>query len=132
MNNQHYFSPFSRNYQSRLKSRDLGLERRAWQRYVAAVFLSAFLVLVGTVVAASITLPLFTAQAHADSGTPVSVWWPVASAPVSGTQPFKAMVPGMQVEQYDMYWQVDGGSLNYMYNSYQDYPHKEAVVDVSH
>lgn len=50
--------------------------------------------------------------AHADSGRPVDVWWPRDGLTSSGTEPFKAMVPGLAVEQYEMYWQVDNGSLN--------------------
>lgn len=30
-----------------------------------------------------------------------------------------------------MYWQVDNGQLNLMTDNFQDYPHKEAPVDVS-
>ena len=39
----------------------------------------------------------------------VNVWWPSASATLSGVQPFKAMLQSLPVEQYTMYWQVDGG-----------------------
>lgn len=59
------------------------------------------------------------------------VWWPTNGAHVSGLQPFKAMVQGIPVEQYDMYWQVDNGQLNWMSNNYTDYPHKEASVELS-
>ena len=61
----------------------------------------------------------------------VNVWWPTNGAHVTGTQPFKAMVEGVAVEQYEMYWQVDSGQLNSMWNDYHDYPHKEAAVDLS-
>jgi hypothetical protein len=30
-----------------------------------------------------------------------------------------------------MFWQVDGDRLNQMYTSFEDYPHKEAWVNVS-
>jgi endoglucanase len=61
----------------------------------------------------------------------VDVWWPTEGAHLSGTQPLKAMVQGYAVENYSMTWSVDGGSPVAMYDSYQDYPHDEAVVDVS-
>jgi len=67
--------------------------------------------------------------ASADQGA--QVWWPTDGAHVVGTQPFKAMVVGLDVNTYDMFWQVDGGGLNAMYNSSADYPHKEAMVDLS-
>jgi len=46
-------------------------------------------------------------------------------------QPFKAMLEGLDVSQYNMYWQVDGDALNQMGNSSTDYPHKESLVDLS-
>ncbi len=70
-------------------------------------------------------LPLVTAASD------VNVWWPTNGAHVTGTQPFKAMVPGTDVSQYDMFWQVDGGQWVPMDNNYTDYQHKEASVNVS-
>ncbi len=61
----------------------------------------------------------------------INVWWPTNGAHVVGTQPFKAMVAGFDVSQYDMYWRVDQGSWNGMASNYADYPHKEASVDVT-
>lgn len=61
----------------------------------------------------------------------VNVWWPVDGAQVTGSQPFKAMLNGMNVENYQMFWQVDGGSWVWMDNNYNGYPHKEAQVDLS-
>ena len=61
----------------------------------------------------------------------VDAWWPTSGATIQGAQPFKAMVPGLDVSQYDMFWQVDGGTWNWMSNSSTDYPHKEALVDVT-
>jgi endoglucanase len=72
-------------------------------------------------------LPTVAAQA----GSTVNVWWPTANSHLSGTQPFKALVPDRTLDTYKMYWQVDGGGLVEMYNSYTDYPHKEAIVDVT-
>ena len=60
-----------------------------------------------------------------------NVWWPSNGATVTGVQPFKANIPGLDVSQYAMYWQVDGGQLNQMSNSATDYPHKEAGVNLS-
>lgn len=61
----------------------------------------------------------------------VQIWWPTNGATVSGTIPFKTMLTNMPVSQYVMYWQVDNGQLNLMPDSFQDYPHKEYLVDVS-
>ena len=61
----------------------------------------------------------------------VEVWWPAEGAKVEGTQPFKAMLSGSDVEDYEMFWQVDGDSWNWMDNDYRDYPHKEESVDLS-
>lgn len=72
---------------------------------------------------------LTPSHAHAAGGT--NVWWPKDGVSVQGLQPFKAMVEGVSIEQYEMYWQVDGGTLTWMQNNYQDYPHKEASVDLS-
>lgn len=61
----------------------------------------------------------------------LSIWWPGASQPVNGTQPFKARLENTDLNSYDMYWQVDGGSLNAMASVNDANPHKEAMVDVS-
>lgn len=61
----------------------------------------------------------------------LDIWWPTDGASVSGIQPFQAMVDGLEVEKYDMFWQVDGGTLNKMDTSYEGYPHKRSWVDVS-
>lgn len=60
-----------------------------------------------------------------------NIWWPSNNASVSGMQPFKAMLEGLPISQYNMYWQVDGGPLNLMSDSPVDYPHKESLVDLS-
>jgi hypothetical protein len=64
---------------------------------------------------------------------PVStdIWWPSDGAKVAGLQPFKAMLQNVDVSNYQMYWQVDGGQLNLMNNNSQDWPHKESPVDLS-
>ncbi len=61
----------------------------------------------------------------------VNAWWPVTGAHVTGAQPFKAVVDGMPVENYQMFWQVDGGSWVWMDSNYSGYPHKEASVNLS-
>jgi hypothetical protein len=72
------------------------------------------------------------APAPAPSGNQTTeVWWPSDGSTVVGVQPFKAMVQNISTTQYQMWWQVDGGQLNQMADSSQDYPHKEALVDVS-
>jgi endoglucanase len=58
------------------------------------------------------------------------VWWPANSAQITGIQPFKAVMSGASLENYSMYWQVDNGQWNRMENSYQEYPHKEAIVNL--
>lgn len=58
------------------------------------------------------------------------VWWPGSGISVSGVQPFKAVVDALPLSAYTMYWQVDGGVLNPMYDSSDGAPHKEAMVDL--
>ncbi|MBL8029891.1 MAG: glycoside hydrolase family 6 protein [Candidatus Doudnabacteria bacterium] len=87
-------------------------------------------ILVVLVVSGSVLGGLRNFEVEADWQS-LEIWWPVRMAQVSGQQPFKAVVQGRVVETYHMFWQVDGGQLNQMYNSYHDYPHKEAIVDVS-
>ncbi|HYF13138.1 MAG TPA: hypothetical protein VD928_02495 [Candidatus Paceibacterota bacterium] len=66
------------------------------------------------------------------SGTfTTNIWWPSNNAGVSGIQPFKANIDGLDITQYRMFWSVDGGVRNEMFDSQTDYPHKESIVDVS-
>ena len=69
--------------------------------------------------------------AHADSLNEqnVDIWWPVQNVVLSGSHPFKAMLRDRGIGDYTMYWSVDGGQKNAMADSYQDYPHKEVVVN---
>lgn len=62
---------------------------------------------------------------------PTNVWWPSNGSHVTGSQPFKAQVQGLDPASYEMFWQVDGGTWNWMDNSASDAPHKEAGVDVT-
>jgi hypothetical protein len=61
----------------------------------------------------------------------LSIWWPTDGFTLSGTQPFKARIENMVLTDYGMHWQVDGGVLNGMVDSYTDDAHKEASVSVT-
>ena len=61
----------------------------------------------------------------------IQIWWPTTDSTIGGTLPFKALVENKSVDDYEMHWQVEGGDLHWMYNTPQDYPHKETWVDVS-
>jgi endoglucanase len=74
--------------------------------------------------------PLLT-PVQAQAAEVINNWWPVTGAHVTGTQPFKAIVPGKDVSSYEMFWQVDGGQWNWMDSSYADSPHKESQVNLS-
>lgn len=64
--------------------------------------------------------------------TGTDLWWPGSGARIAYDQPFKAMlIDDRPLSSYEMYWQVDGGELHRMYDSNQDYPHKEDWVNVS-
>jgi endoglucanase len=60
----------------------------------------------------------------------INIWWPTQNSKISDTQTFKAVVQDKNVNNYDMFWLVDGGQPNKMYDSSTDYPHKEASVDL--
>jgi endoglucanase len=61
----------------------------------------------------------------------INIWWPTSNAQLTGQQPFMAELKDMPVDNYKMYWSVDNGGWNHMPSSYNNYPHKEAVVDVN-
>jgi endoglucanase len=63
--------------------------------------------------------------------TGLSIWSPTDGASLSGTQAFQALMQNMALSDYRMYWQVDGGKLNQMEDSYTGGAHKEAAVDVT-
>ncbi|MBI2030009.1 hypothetical protein HYT05_00110, partial [Candidatus Kaiserbacteria bacterium] len=81
-------------------------------------------------IAFALLMASFPYRAHAAEAS-IGVWWPVDGAHVTNVQPFKAMLDGMSVDQYDTYWQVDGGALVTMPSNYDGYPHKETMVDIS-
>ncbi len=84
------------------------------------------------VVSAIAGIPTASAQAPAPvqtiTSSKVSIWWPLANAKIQDLQQFKAKLEDTFVENYRMYWQVDGGQLNEM-NNVGD--HKEVSVDLS-
>ncbi len=65
------------------------------------------------------------------TSTAINLWWPTNGGTVTGIQPFKGLIEGRDLGQYNMYWQVDGDRLNIMGDSNVDWPHKEALVDLS-
>ena len=66
---------------------------------------------------------------NALGSAPLSVWWPRAGDTVSGLQPLKARLKGEPLEEYEMFWSVDGGALNRMHGSAAEFDHKQADVD---
>ncbi|MDP3958391.1 MAG: glycoside hydrolase family 6 protein [bacterium] len=107
------------------------------QAKVAGIVLRGVLVLsvLAAVYAAELVIYSFTKTFWgvkiAAAAETVSNWWPVEGKVMTGVQPFKAIVPGRNIESYQMFWRVDGGALVAMYDSYEGYPHKEAMVDLS-
>jgi hypothetical protein len=61
----------------------------------------------------------------------IDIWWPTDGAQVSGTQPFQAIVTDLGLSQYNLYWQVDNGQLNFIPDNFNNSPHKEVLVDLS-
>jgi len=84
-----------------------------------------------TTVLFSLAVIFFGFSTTAYAAPTVEIWWPTQNAELQGTQPFKGLLQGYSLNQYAMYWQVDGGTPVWMGDSYQDYPHKEASVDLS-
>ena len=114
----HEIRSFARKFTSKARITRYQAYRLA---FLASILLNIMLVPINSLPAVAI--------AAADN--PVNVWWPTDGAHVSGLQPFKAQVSGLDVGAYDMYWQVDGGGLVLMDNNSADYPHKEAAVDLN-
>jgi hypothetical protein len=46
----------------------------------------------------------------------LNIWWPVNDVNMTGNAPFKAALDGKSINDYKMYWQVDGSNLVEMYN----------------
>lgn len=76
---------------------------------------------------------LFTAMSHvrAVSDNNINVWWPAEGSILSGVQPLKAELTNKNINNYNMFWFVDGGQWNWMEINNSDYPHKESSVDVN-
>jgi endoglucanase len=78
-----------------------------------------------------------TSSSQATAPTPakpafLSVHFPATNSTINGVNAFRAAVDGMNVSDYTMYWQVDDGQKNNMYESDTfGSLHKEASVDVS-
>ena len=85
------------------------------------------LVIVSSIVSVSLLTPFSLAKAAGG----VQVWWPTSGVHVSGTQPFKAVVSDLDPSAYEMFWQVDGGTWNWMGTNTAGYPHKEATIDLT-
>ncbi|MGH7239820.1 MAG: hypothetical protein ACREHG_07100, partial [Candidatus Saccharimonadales bacterium] len=89
-----------------------------------------FLVLVALLIVPWSAQPGFLLNT-ARGASVIDVWWPTQNAVLLGSVPFKALLENQSLGQYQMFWQVDGGQWNWMDDTYTDYPHKEALVDVS-
>lgn len=75
--------------------------------------------------------PVFaTPAAPAPAPSPLSIWTPSDGGTYSGTVVFKARLENVALSNYKMYWQVNGGKLNSMYNSTTGGAHKESYVNV--
>jgi hypothetical protein len=61
----------------------------------------------------------------------VQIWWPANNVSVTGVQPFQAVLENTSLNDYDMFWQVDGGGLVPMYNDSRGGGHKRFDVDLS-
>jgi len=81
--------------------------------------------------AATISIGSSSGGGTPPNGSATQVWWPTNEARVSGLQPFKALVEGIDVSTYEMFWRVDDGGLVAMPTNMQDWPHKEALVDLT-
>src|SRR5688572_7951873 len=63
------------------------------------------------------------------NGETVAVWWPTEGVWLQGLHRMQAKFGERALTDYKMYWQVDGGSLVQMQNTYEGGPHKQAWVD---
>ncbi|PIR82337.1 hypothetical protein COU20_02845 [Candidatus Kaiserbacteria bacterium CG10_big_fil_rev_8_21_14_0_10_59_10] len=98
----------------------------------SAPALAAFAVCGALLISFALFAPLSFSLNTAVATTPqLHVWWPTDGARVEGTQPLKAVVDGHAIEEYRMYWQVGDGRRTEMWNSYDEAPHKAAVIDFS-
>ncbi len=75
--------------------------------------------------------PIIEPEVPTQNSSQIDIWWPSNGSSVSGLQPFQVLVDNLSVDKYKMYWQVDGGVLNLMQDNFNNYPHKESLVDLS-
>jgi DNA-binding winged helix-turn-helix (wHTH) protein len=124
----------------RTSTRSGGNERRLSKRVLTVVAVLGICAAVGFVVLKMVKRPEEHTNPSAErivGSTPqgekieVDVWWPKDGVRVSGMQPFKAIATNLSLPEYTMYWQVDGDRLNPLANNYEEYPHKEVLVDLS-
>ncbi len=91
-----------------------------------------FIILVAIFTVATVVAGLISIDPTGATSNPVvSNWWPTNSANIDGVQPFKGLLDDWNVNDYSMYWSVDGGQLNLMLTNMTGYPHKESIADVS-
>lgn len=63
-------------------------------------------------------------------GKQIQILKPSDGERLDGAGVFQALVPGMDLNNYKMYWQVDNGGLNEMWNGFEiDPPHKHYDVN---
>lgn len=87
--------------------------------------------MIGLALPSAVQYPASSDLTAAFAAEQIDVWWPVEGVRVKNIQPFKGLVQNKSVEDYQMFWQVDGGQQNSMESNYEGYPHKEAAVDLS-
>ena len=98
-------------------------------RLFASLFVLAMII---TASVSSLVEGTSTKVYAAETNSTVSTWWPIEGKTMQGVQPFKAIIEGKSVDEYLMYWQVDSGNWNSMDSNFEGYPHKEAIVDLTH
>lgn len=86
------------------------------------------LALLGLAVIVAITLLLQPVQKPFGE---IEIFWPRAGAEVSGTEPFKATLKGLPLDEYQMFWKLGDERMNLMFDSNEGYPHKVFPVDFS-
>lgn len=84
-------------------------------------------------VTALLTLPLAACGDVVGVGVrdrDLEIMWPRNGATLYGYETLRARVRGYDLEDYDIYWYVDGGVERRMYDEWDDYPeHKSYEID---
>jgi len=86
----------------------------------------------GAIVAAVAALALSTAACGDVLGgnNDIEILWPRSNARLWDEEVLRARVRGRQLNDYDIYWSIDGGVERLMWNEWEDRtPHKAYVVD---